>query len=188
MKTTYLSLIFILLLSLKVNSQDASVEKSIYGVQTGFLGIWAHNESKLSSQIALRTELGLDAGITLNGANDFGKLFLAPVITVEPRWYYNLNRRVSKSKRIDNNSGNFISIKTSYHPDWFLIAAPEISRFITDLSIVPTYGIRRHIGNHFTYETGFGIGYVKYFDTDDLFFFNEPNITVNLHLRLGYTF
>ncbi len=44
---------------------------------------------------------------------------MTPVITAEPRWYYNLNKRVSKSKNIEGNSGNFISLKTSYHPDWF---------------------------------------------------------------------
>ena len=32
-------------------SQNASVEKSMYGIQTGFLGIWVHNESKLSYHI-----------------------------------------------------------------------------------------------------------------------------------------
>ena len=44
-------------------SQNASVEESTYGIQTGVLGIWFHNEAKLSEQIALRSELGLDSGI-----------------------------------------------------------------------------------------------------------------------------
>jgi len=32
------------------------------GIQTGFLGIWVHNESKLSNTISLRSELGFDSG------------------------------------------------------------------------------------------------------------------------------
>ena len=44
-------------------SQDASVEKSSFGIQTGVLGIWAYNEAKLSNSIALRTEIGFDFGI-----------------------------------------------------------------------------------------------------------------------------
>lgn len=44
-------------------SEDASVEKSIFGLQTGVLGLWAYNEARLSKSIALRTELGLDFGI-----------------------------------------------------------------------------------------------------------------------------
>ncbi len=188
MKTIYLSLIFIFLFSLTATSQDVSVEKSIYGVQIGFLGIWGHNEAKLSNQIALRTEVGLDGGFLYNGLETGDKLIFGPVITLEPRWYYNLSRRVRKSKRIDNNSGNFISIKTSYHPDLFLIGAPENVSFITDISIVPTYGIRRHIGKHFTYETGLGIGYIKYFEPENVIFFDDSGVALNLHLRLGYTF
>lgn len=92
-------------------SQTSSVEKSIFGIQTGFLGIWAYNESKLSNQIALRSEIGFDSGIWGGGFYDKTGFLLTPVLTLEPRWYYNLNKRENKSKRIDGNSGNFISIK-----------------------------------------------------------------------------
>ena len=50
-------------LTLIAKSQNASVEKSTFGVQTGVLGIWAYNEAKLSNAIALRTEIGFDFGI-----------------------------------------------------------------------------------------------------------------------------
>lgn len=171
-----------------INAQDASVEKSIYGIQTGFLGAWIHNEARLSSKIALRTEIGLDAGVFSGNGYNNDNFFFGPVITVEPRWYYNLNRRLKKSKRIGNNTGNFISIKTSYHPDLFQIGLPENFTFVPDLSIIPTYGIRRHIGNHFNYEVGFGIGYLKSFEPENVILFNESNVAVNLHLRIGYTF
>ena len=74
----------------------ASVEKSTFGIQTGVLGIWAHREVKLSNQIALRAELGMDAGIW--GGSFYPKTgyLMTPVITFEPRWYYNLNKRVSR--------------------------------------------------------------------------------------------
>ncbi|MFD1062893.1 hypothetical protein ACFQ1Q_06510 [Winogradskyella litorisediminis] len=168
-------------------SQSISVEKSVFAVQTGFLGIWVHNESRLSDDFALRTELGLDAGILSDGPNDFGFAFVA-AITLEPRWYYNLKRRVSKNKRIDKNTGNFASIKTTYHPDWFVIHDDNNINFVGDLSIIPTYGIRRHIGKHFNYEAGFGIGYVRYFKKDKVILFDESDVAVNLHLRIGYTF
>lgn len=169
-------------------SQTASVEKSTYGIQTGFLGIWVHNESKLSNQFALRSELGLDTGIFGNDINDVDGLLLAPAITVEPRWYYNLNKRENKSKRIDGNSGNFISIKTTYHPDWFVISNVNNINLISDISIIPTWGIRRNIGNHFNYEVGFGLGYVHYFKEDNVILLDENEVTANLHLRIGYRF
>mgnify|MGYP003668620850 CR=1 FL=1 len=47
----------------QTKTQSASVEKSVFSIQTGFLGLWVNHEAKLTNKIALRTELGLDAGI-----------------------------------------------------------------------------------------------------------------------------
>ena len=174
-------IITLLFLSLSVlcDAQNASVEKSVFGIQTGFLGIWIHNESKLSNTITLRSEIGLDAGILFTDFEGRSGFLLAPVLTLEPRFYYNLNKRNSKLKDISNNSGTFISLKTSYHPDWFVIS--DITDHITsDISFIPTWGIRRNIGVHFNYEAGAGIGY--------RFFSNESEAVGNLHLRIGYVF
>ncbi len=175
-------------LTLIAKSQNSSVEQSTYGIQTGILGIWVHNESKLSNQFVLRSELGLDTGIYGSDANDIDGFLLTPTITLEPRWYYNLNKREEKSRRIDGNSGNFISIKTTYHPDWFIISNEGNIDFISDISIIPTWGLRRNLGSHFTYETGIGIGYIHYFKKDHVILVNESDVAVNLHLRIGYRF
>lgn len=187
MKQALLILTFFTI-SLSTQSQTTSVEKSTFGVQTGFLGIWVHNESRLSNSIALRSEIGLDAGIWGNDIYDSYGFLLAPVITLEPRWYYNLNKRADKSRRTDGNSGNFVSIKTSYHPDWFIIANQDNINFISDISIIPTWGIRRHLGNHFTYEAGIGVGYVHYLEDFDRGILETSDVAVNLHLRIGYRF
>src|SRR5215218_1139329 len=109
-------------LSIFSNAQDVSVEKTVFGIQTGFLGLWVHNESKLTKALTLRSELGFDSGIWGGDFYDKTGFLMTPVLTLEPRFYYNLNKRDSKSKVITNNSGNFISLKTSYHPDWFVIS------------------------------------------------------------------
>lgn len=187
MKQTLLMLAF-LGCTLTTLSQDVTVEKSIYGIQTGFLGIWIHNESKLSNQIVLRSELGLDTGIW--GGSYYNKtgFLLAPVLTLEPRWYYNLNKRVEKNRRTDGNSGNFIALKTSYHPDWFVISNYDNVRVISDISIIPTWGIKRNIGKHLNYETGIGVGYMYTFAEAAGYQSNEGEVGVNLHLRFGYRF
>jgi hypothetical protein len=169
-------------------SQNASIENSIYGVQIGVLGVWAHNESKLSNQIALHSEIGFDSGIWGGMFYDKTGIVFAPVITIEPRWYYNLNKRVKKSRRIDGNSGNFLSLKTSYHPDWFVISNYDNLRIISDVSVVPTWGIRRNIGNHFNYEAGIGIGYRYIFAKQAGYREDESEVGLNLHLRIGYRF
>lgn len=173
---------------ISTKAQDASVEKSTLGVQVGFLGAWVHNEIKLSNQFVLRSELGLDSGIWGGDYYDKVGFLMAPVITAEPRWYYNLNKRVGKSKRIDKNSGNFLSLKTSYHPDWFVISNHDNVRIISDLSIIPTWGIKRNLGEHFNYETGVGFGYQYVFAKQAGYGENESRLNMNIHLRIGYTF
>lgn len=183
-------LIFIWLLCgavLTVKSQNASVEKSTLGIQTGVLGLWFHSENKLNDQIALRSEVGLDAGIFGGSRYYDGTGFLLfPTITLEPRWYYNLDKRLSKSRNISGNAGNFVSLNTSFVPDWFVISNYDNISVINQLSIIPTWGIRRNIGNHFNYEVGFGIGYSYAFAKNAGYANNEGEVAVNLHLRIGY--
>ena len=175
-------------MSLIAKSQTTSVEQSTSGLQTGFLGIWFHNESRLSKEIALRSEIGFDSGIWAGSYYDKVGFLLAPVLTLEPRWYYNLDKRQRKSRRTDANSGNFLSLKTSFHPDWFVISNYENVRVISDISAIPSWGIRRNIGNHFTYETGFGFGYRYTFAKSAGYLKNKGSADINLHLRIGYRF
>ena len=195
MKKNVLTLLFCGL-ALIVKSQNTpeelkkqSVEKSIFGIQTGFAGLWVYNELKLSSQIALRTELGFDAYDNDDFYPDAGFL-MTTVVTLEPRWYYNLDKRASKSKRIDNNSGNFFSLKTSFRSDDLLLdlGDNEKAQIVDNLSIIPTWGIRRNLGKHFSYETGIGVGYIHYFSKSAGFTKNNGETAVNLHLRIGYQF
>ena len=196
LKREYVSILF-LLFSFYLFSQNdsrqepiASVEKSVLGIQTGLLGIWAFHEAKLSNKWALRTELGFDysymKGWVLNDRRFIGYnhgYVLTPVLILEPRYYYNLNKRVSKQRRISNNSGNFIALTTRFRPNWFVVSnIPNIEK-IPDISFIPKWGIRRQLGNHFNYETGIGIGYRHYFNAN---FSGE--IALDLHLRIGYHF
>ena len=189
MKITFLFFaLFTLIFS--AQSQGGTVEKSTFGIQTGILGLWIHNESKLSDQIALRSEVGLDAGLfggSLFYDNGTGYL-LIPTVTVEPRWYYNLEKRASKSRNTADNGGNFVSIKASFLPDWFVISNYDNIDVINQITIVPTWGIRRNIGNHFNYEAGIGIGYRYSFAKSAGFSENEGEAAANLHLRIGYRF
>jgi len=181
------------------NKPQASVVKSVSGLQIGPLGAWAYHEFKLTDAIALRAEAGLNAGFWFGSQyDDLGYVF-TPVIAAEPRWYYNLNKRVQKGRDIKGNSGNFISLKVSYRPDWFVLnnddlkwngmsmAEPEIHDAI---AIVPTWGIRRTLGKHFDYEAGFGLGYAYTFKykQNGYTYKGDGSLSANLHLRIGYHF
>lgn len=165
-------------------NQTISVEKSIFGVQTGLLGIWGHNESRLTNKFSLRSEVGMDMGILIGGGSN-DNFILIPVLRVEPRWYYNLEKRSAKKKSISKNSGNFLTINTTYNPDWFSISNTENIEVISALAIIPKWGIKRTYGKWFTFETGIGIGYIKSLDSNYDF---SSDVGIDVHLRLGYTF
>jgi hypothetical protein len=192
-----LALIF-LGLNLNATCQTVGVEKTFFSIQTGLAGIWINNETKLSNSIALRSEIGIEHDFFVGDQYDGAGFILQPVLTLEPRYYYNLEKRNSRGKKTSNNSGNYLSLKTSYHPDWFVLNLDENITKTADLSIIPTWGIKRQIGSNFTYETGLGLGYrivylkPNYYNgssqnVDDVST-NRNQYTPYLHLRIGYTF
>lgn len=184
--TKHLLSLILIGLTITAKGQNVSVEKSIFNIQAG-IGIWVNNESRLSNQIALRSEVGLDGGIFMGGLYDEAGFLLAPVVTLEPRWYYNLNRRNAKSKNISGNSGNFVSLQINYNPDLFVISGKENLEVVNQVSAIPTWGIRRVIG-HFNYETGIGLGVRYIFGKSAGYQQDETEAAVNLHLRIGYKF
>ena len=166
------------------NAQDATVEKSIFGIQTNLLGVFANNELRLAGQISLRSEIGYVFQSFSYSSSLGTDYMLAPIFTLEPRWYYNLSRRLEHSKNIRNNSGNFISLTTSFHPNFLLVTSYDPKTVNSYMSIIPTWGLRRVTGNHFTYELGAGIGggYRFYSGLDNFY------LAINLLARIGYTF
>ena len=187
MKLFSLTLILFGLSSIS-KAQNASVEKSIYGIQIGFIGIWAHNEVKLSNNFVLRSELGFESGNYGAGYHPERGYLISPALTLEPKWYYNLNKRSSKSKSISGNSGNFISLKSTYYPSVFVISTYDNRRVIKQISFIPTWGIRRNIGEHLNYETGLGVGYRYVYANSARLIEKEKEAAINLHLRIGYRF
>lgn len=180
---------FFLLIFQSNYSQNNGVEKSIFNIQTGVLGSWLNNETKISNKFALRSEIGLDAGIFGGEINDNSGFFLTPVINIEPRWYYNILKRENKNKPINNNNANFLTTSISYHPDWFVISNKNNINIYNQLSIIPKWGIRRNIANsNFNFEAGIGFGYRFYFLKQYGYSKNDGETALDLHLRIGYTF
>jgi len=165
--------------------QAASVEKSVFGIQTGIVGLWVNHELKLANQWALRTEIGGEL-LSFSYNNDETYWAVAPVISVEPKWYYNLDKRVRKGRNIKNNSGNSFSVKLNYNPDLFLIGNSNIPK-PNQLAILPKWGIRRVYGAHFTFEVGLGIGPQFYLGNNPRWD-SEINIYADAIVRIGYTF
>jgi hypothetical protein len=163
-------------------SQNVGVEKSVYSIQTGVLGFWVNNESRLSNEISLKSEIGMIAGF--KGCSDCNTQYaLTPELTLEPRWYYNIENRNTKGKVIKNNSANFLALGVHFYPDWFIISNNPNSYVSNQVTIIPKWGIKRTISNsNFNYELGMGIGQRYYFDS------SQWETAADLLIRIGYTF
>lgn len=173
------------------SSSAVSVEKSIYGIQSGILGIWFNNEARLSNSIVLRSELGFSSQLwfasqVLFGPDVEADFYITPVVRLEPRWYFNLKKRNSEGKRIDGNSGNFLALEMSYCP--LGISIPIYGQDINPiLTVSPLWGLKRNIGHHFNYEVAVGLGYAHYF-SDNEGYGESGDVFFSLLLRIGYRF
>lgn len=199
MKIVFYPLIFMFGLHVSAQTSDNakidSLETSINGIQTGFLGLWLYNESRLSNEFALRSQIGFDFRVEgvrefeSFGPNDdfYGILHLS----VEPRWYYNLDKRRKKGKTINRNSGNFIALLTSANLESVSFTSNDRIKSLDQIRLLPKWGIRRSLGEYVSYEAGFGFGYAFYLNnTERTSFFpfrdeETGGFTVDLHLRIG---
>ena len=172
--------------------QKASVEKSIFGIQLGLIGLYAYNEYRLSNNIALRSEIGFDLNVAtietyINGNIEQKKYYYTlPNISIEPRLYYDLNKRIIKGRNVKNNSGNFVSIRLNYLSSNYITSTNNNLILSDQFGIFGEWGIRRVYGKHFTLETGVGLGPVLYFGKTDAI--KGKDIVMDAHVRLGYSF
>jgi hypothetical protein len=170
----------------------SSVEKSIFNIQTGAVGGWVSYEGRLSDRWALRAEVGLDLWsyeyYTYDLATNEKGVALVPSIAIEPRWYYNIGKRAEKGRHTANNSANFVTLAVEYYPNLFVIGGPDYLEIRDQISFIPKWGIRRSIAqSNFNYELGIGVGPVWYLDNND-HYKDESDVTIDAHIRIGYTF
>ena len=147
-------------------------------------GFWLHNESKINNDWAIRSEIGLNMWFLENTSNDTEYVFLMPSVSIEPRWYYNLNRRTEKSKKVQGNSGNFVSLKTSFHSDFFHMPNKKEIDNLSAFSFIPTWGLRRVLWKNFHFELGLGLGYMHYLEKQK----NDNNLLIYNDFKISYRF
>lgn len=185
---------FVLLSFMAKAQEEASVEKNLYGIQLGIINTSFYYETKLDRKIALRTEAGLELISSYREYDDSTiedetTTQISPYLTLEPRWYYGLDRRKRLEKNIKNNSSNYISLSTSYvFNDAPLIKNGDID-IVSALYIIPKFGIRRVFAKHFNYEFSGGVGY-KYnvFSKTKGCDCEHSNTAIDVQIRIGYDF
>jgi hypothetical protein len=76
-------------------------------------------------------------------------------ISITPKFYYNRNKRLAKGKPGELNSGNYIGLRVKYTSR----GLSEDTRVWDALLFNAHWGMQRAIGNRWTLNTHFGLGY-----------------------------
>lgn len=171
--------------SLKAQKNESLVEKGLASIHVGLFGSWLTYEKAIGKQFTLNSQLGLEGGFSI-GSNSFASstsnflYILTPSLTLEPRFYYNFSKRMRKGKKTFNNSTNYITLAAFYAPSSFSISNDDVGKQETRFSLVPMLGMRRAIGERFSFEfaLGYGVGFSE----------QETVGFLDLDLRLGYIF
>nr|WP_315253320.1 DUF3575 domain-containing protein [uncultured Flavobacterium sp.] len=175
-------------------AEKVSVEKNLYGAQLGLLSTSFYYETQLQRKITLRTEIGLTLETSTKdyadpAMKDEYSTLIVPYLTLEPRWYYSLDRRKRLGKKTYNNSSNYVSLATSYISAKTPIINNDDFDVASAITIIPKYGIRRAFAKHFNYEFSGGIGYqYNVFSKTDGCNCDHNNTTIDLQIRIGYDF
>lgn len=166
MKIIRLIIVFITLLSTRP-AFTQQVE-CLHSVKLGFPGITYSYEHALGKQVSINFETGGYLGMLNNN------FYLRPVFQFEPRFYYNVKKRFDQGKFL-NNSASFFSLTSSSIFDDF-----SFKNNTPEFFIIPKWGFRRAIGNHFIFETQIGAG-LKFYRSSSQFM-------PGLDLKFGYVF
>ncbi|WP_037319281.1 hypothetical protein [Salegentibacter sp. Hel_I_6] len=103
---------------------------------------------------------------------------IAPFLDLQQKWFYNLNKRVQKDRTVDNNSGNFVSLR-------LITRGPSVAENVYrtsdyDFAFGPTWGIQRKYGKNF--HLLFDVGPHYYLDTHG----NGNIFPIMFQLNLGF--
>ena len=179
----YFFILSLLIISSICKAQNSQINKSVTGLQIGLFGVDFYNESRLSNELALRSELSLFPAVW--GEDLYTKIGVAfyPAITLQPKYYYNLSSRIEKGRNTKNNSANYLAVQFRYIPNWFVISNKDVE-IRNQIHVIPTFGIRRNFAENFNYEFKAGLGYGTTFGYDQ----NQSGAVIDLTLKLGFDF
>ena len=161
------TLVFLLPFSF-VFAQNNSPEnnlKKLVKLDLGLRGISITYEPKLSNKVSIELSGGIGGGYDIS-FQDFTYTWnlLDPALyaIVNPKYYYNRNKRQAKGKTTELNSGNYIGLGIKYTSRGISESTEVWDALLLNLH----WGMQRAIGKRWTFNTHAGVGYA--IDATDL--------------------
>lgn len=170
------------LVSVSTFSQENQNLVDRFSIKAGVVGVWVGYEKAFSDKFTLNSEIGYQGGF-FGGSiheNNFNYI-LTTYLSVEPRFYHNVARRLRKGKKVRNNSADFISAEIYYVPDWLTSSNSDNVSVVKVFGIIPKYGLNRSLSNNLNFEFAIGFGYAWGEN-------NYTGVAGALDLRLSFDF
>lgn len=166
-----------------------------HSLSIGLVGLQYSYEHPIGRKATIIVRAGADFGVAWGGwrtgtgigwaGSSYSYWMVVPVLEIEPRWYYGLDRRDIHARSTEGNAGSFLSLKIrNVFPGY--ISDPYL-RTIGSTTFTPAWGLRRMWGGHWLFEfaAGFKIGITHYGE----WWGGERAIDhIDLNLRFGYSF
>lgn len=173
------ALILLSILTLISGLASAQIDRTTNSstLKATFLGLSYSYEQAIAQKSTINYELMLAGGFG-SGYMNGNYWLIAPIMRVEPRYYYNLINRYDKGRKTMNNSANYLSFSADYQLGTSIGSnASSVSTF----SLIPKWGTKRTVGTHFIFEFAAGVGVRKSENYN-------WKATPGLDLKLGYSF
>lgn len=185
------SLLFLILIfPLFLYTQTQLSHSKLRGIQVGYPGVYFYKESKIFKELYIRNEFGIERYFNNqeSDCNHRNKPF-EPIVSFVPKWYYNMSKRDENSKNVSDLAYNYFSLnaKATINPN--MLTGTQYVNSFNQLSIIPTWGIRRNINKYFNYEFSLGYGYFIS-ETYSLICVHSSDSGFNLDIqvRVGFKF
>lgn len=180
---------FLVVSFLCLNAYSQSEKKDFFEANIHLVGAGISYEKSFSEKFALRSSLEYDGSLSFrknfHTTGSTITFVMQPTVKIQPRYYYNINKRMQSGKSIRFNAANFISVDIAYKSSELNISNKDYYMLET-LAFGTAWNLRRNISNsNFIYEASAGIRYDYFFEE----FYNKNNgITPELRAKIGYVF
>jgi len=157
-KSTFLVVIF-LCCSLGAYAQESEPPlEDLFSANINLVGLGISYERAVGNDFTTFFEANYQlAGLFKgSGDNDIDYAFAGNFI-LGGRYYYNRTRRFEKNKKLDDNAGNYLSLRGNIVPAFTLLSNDESTTLQTTYGLGALYGLRRNITTNLNYEFEFGV-------------------------------
>lgn len=156
-----LSILGLFQLSFGQTKKPESALTSLTKIDLGFQGIGFTYEPRLSNKFTADLSTGIGGGYNIaEGSIEYVMFKPAFFVSVTPKYYFNLNKRIIRGKTVKYNSGNYIGARLTFNTPLYNKSDEIRNSILANVH----WGIQRAISNRITFNTHVGLGYAQDID------------------------